>query len=150
MKTWVLYYSKGGNTKKIADAIADELDDVMKSEQIPPAYPPEKVALMFLGTGEYAGKPDPKTVEFVRTLTKDRVKNIAVFGTNGKGQAGTAISTIKSLIKEKGINVVDESYCCKGKFFIFANRKNPNADEIQAARQYAKRIYDSVKTQTNN
>ncbi|WP_024831938.1 flavodoxin family protein [Ruminiclostridium josui] len=146
MKTWVLYYSKGGNTKKIADAIADELDDVLKSEQIPPAYPPENVALLFLGTGEYAGKPDPKTLEFVRTLNKDRVKNVAVFGTNGKGVAGQAINTIKSLLKEKGINVVDESFCCKGKFFIFANRKNPDANDIKAAKEYAKRVYNSIKS----
>jgi Flavodoxins len=145
MKTWVLYYSKGGNTKKIADAIADELDDVLKSEQIPPAYPPENVALLFLGTGEYAGKPDSKIIEFVRTLNKDRVKNVAVFGTNGKGAAGNAISTLKTLLKEKGINVIDESFCCKGKYFIFLNRKNPDDGEIKAAKEYAKRVYNSVK-----
>ncbi|HEX2927404.1 MAG TPA: flavodoxin family protein [Ruminiclostridium sp.] len=145
MKTWVLYYSKSGNTKKIADAIADELDDVLKSEQIPPAYPPENVALLFLGTGEYAGKPDSKTVEFVRTLNKDRVKNVAVFGTDGKGVAGAAIDTIKALLKEKGINVIEESFCCKGRTFIFMNRKKPDAGDIQAAKEYAKRVYNSVK-----
>ncbi|EPR07592.1 flavodoxin family protein [Ruminiclostridium papyrosolvens] len=145
MKTWVLYYSKGGNTKKIADAIADELDDVLKSEQIPPAYPPENVTLLFLGTGEYAGKPDSKLLEFIRTLNKDRVKNVAVFGTNGKGIAGSAIATIKSLLKEKGINVIDESFCCKGKYFIFANRKSPDVNDIKAAKEYAKRVYNSIK-----
>lgn len=145
MKTWVLYYSKGGNTKKIADEIADELEDVLKSEQIPPAYPPENVALLFLGTGEYGGKPDSKTLEFVRTLNKDRVKNVAVFGTNAKGAAGTAIDTIKSLLKEKGINVVDESFCCKGKFFLFVNRKSPDANDFKAAREYARRVYNSIK-----
>ncbi|ACL76872.1 flavodoxin family protein [Ruminiclostridium cellulolyticum] len=145
MKTWVLYYSKGGNTKKIADEIADELEDVLKSEQIPPAYPPENVALLFLGTGEYGGKPDSKTLEFVRTLNKDRVKNVAVFGTNGKGTTGTAIDTIKSLLKEKGINVIDESFCCKGKFFVFFNRKNPDTNDFKAAREYARRVYNSIK-----
>jgi flavodoxin len=147
MKTWVLYYSKGGNTKKIADAIAEELEDVLKSEQIPPAYPPENVALLFLGTGEYAGKPDPKIIEFIRTLTPDRVKNVAVFGTSGSGLAeGKAISTVKSLLKEKGINVVDESYSCKGKFFIFMNRNKPDASDIKSAKEYARKVYNTVKS----
>jgi len=147
MKTWVLYYSKGGNTKKIADAITEELEEVLKSEQIPPAYPPENVALLFLGTGEYAGKPDPKMVEFIRTLTPNRVRNVAVFGTSGSGAAdGKAITAVKAMLREKGINVVDESFGCKGKSFIFFNRKHPDADEIKNAKAFARRVYDSLKS----
>lgn len=142
MKTWVLYYSRGGNTKKIADAIAEELG-VLKSEQIPPAYPPENVQLLFLGTGVYAGKPDPKMIEFVRTLNTNRVKNAVVFGTNG-GQ-DTAIEAVKALLKEKGINVINESFSCKGKFFLFFNRKRPDSNDIKSAKEFARRVYDSLK-----
>lgn len=142
MKTWVLYYSRGGNTKKIADAIAEELG-VMKSEQIPPAYPPENVQLLFLGTGVYAGKPDPKMIEFVRTLNTNRVKNAVVFGTNG-GQE-SAIDAVKALLKEKGINVINESFSCKGKFFLFFNRKRPDSNDIKSAKEFARRVYDSLK-----
>lgn len=142
MKTWVLYYSKGGNTKKIADAIAEELE-LLKSEQIPPAYPPENVQLLFLGTGVYAGKPDPKMEEFIRTLNNNRVKNVAVFGT--KGGQDTAIETVKALLKEKGINVIDETFSCRGKFFIFFNRKKPDSEDIKAAKAFARKVYDSVK-----
>ncbi len=146
MKTWVLYYSKSGNTKKIADAIAEELEDVLKSEQIPPAYPPENVALLFLGTGEYAGKPDLKMIEFVRTLNTNRVKNAAVFGTSGAGTAeGKAVSALKALLREKGINVVDETFACKGKNFIFFNRNKPDADDVKAAKEYARKVYGSIK-----
>lgn len=146
MKTWVLYYSKGGNTKKIADAIADELEDVLKSEQIPPAYPPENVALLFLGTGEYAGKPDSKMVEFIRTLNTNRVKNVAVFGTSGAGSSeGKAITAVKTLLKEKGINVVNEAFACKGKYFGFLNRKKPDDTDIKNAKEYARRVYNSIK-----
>ncbi len=143
MKTWVLYYSRGGNTKKIAEAIAEELEDVLKSEQIPPAYPPENVALLFLGTGEYAGKPDPKMVEFIRTLNTDRVKNAAVFGTSAGG-AGKAVEAVKALLKEKGINVVDESFSCKGKFLL-SNRKKPDDSDIKSAKEFAKKVYGSIK-----
>jgi flavodoxin len=142
MKTWVLYYSKGGNTKKIADAIAEELG-VPKSEQIPPAYPPEGVNLLFLGTGLYAGKPDPKMVEFIRTLSSNRVKNAVVFGTSNSGK-DTAIEAVKSLLKEKGINVIDETYSCFGKFLLF-KRNKPDSDDVKAAKQFARKIQDSLK-----
>ncbi len=146
MKTWVLYHSKGGNTRKIADAIAGELEDVLKSEQIPPAYPPENVALLFLGTGEYAGKPDPKMIEFIRTLNPNRVRNAAVFGTSGSGlSSGKAISAVKDLLREKGINVVDESYSCKGKFFLFMNRNKPDENDIKCAREFARKVYNEAK-----
>lgn len=146
MKTWVLYFSRNGNTQKVAEAIADELDDVLKSEQIPPAYPPENVQLLFLGTGEYAGKPDPKILEFIRTLNTNRVKNAAVFGTSGSGLAdGKAITEVKNLLKEKGINVIDESFACKGKMFLFFNRNKPNESDLDNARSFAKKVYNSVK-----
>ncbi|OPX42713.1 flavodoxin [Ruminiclostridium hungatei] len=146
MKTWVLYYSKGGNTKKIAEAIADELEEVLKSEQIPPAYPPENVSLLFIGTGEYAGKPDSKMVEFIRTLNTNRVKNAAVFGTSGGGTAeGKAIATVKSMLREKGINVVEEAFSCKGKNFIFFNRNRPDENDVKCAREYARKVYNSLK-----
>ncbi len=142
MKTWVLYYSKGGNTKKIAEAIAEELS-VPKTEQIPPAYPPENVSLLFLGTAVYAGKPDAKMVEFIRTLNSNRVKNVALFGTCAK--ENSSIDTLKAMLREKGINVVDESFCCKGKAFIFMNRKNPDENDIKAAKAFARKVYDSMK-----
>lgn len=143
MKTWVLYYSKGGNTKKIAEAIAQELQ-VPKTEQVPPAYPPENVGLLFLGTAVYAGKPDAKMLEFVRTLNTNRVKNVALFGTHSS-ENNAAIETVKALIKEKGINIIDESFSCKGKAFLFLNRKRPDQNDIAAAKQYARRVYDSLK-----
>ncbi len=145
MKTWVLYYSRGGNTKKIADAIAEELKEfgVLKSEQIPPAYPPENVQLLFLGTGIYAGKPDSKMVEFIRTLNSNRVKNAVVFGTTGS--QNNAVETVKALLREKGINVIDETFLCKGKYFIFFNRKKPDSDDIKAAKTFARKIYNSIK-----
>lgn len=143
MKTWVLYYSKGGNTKKVAEAIAEELE-VLKTEQVPPAYPPENVQLLFLGTGVYAGKPDPKMVEFIRTLNSNRVKNAVVFGTTG-GNDNSAIDKVKALLKEKGINVIDETFTCKGKYFIFFNRKKPDGEDLKAAKAFARKIYDSLK-----
>ncbi len=147
MKTMVMYYSRNGNTKVIADAITKELG-ILQSEQIPPSYPLENVSLLFLGTGEYAGKPDPKMIEFIRTLNNNRVKNVVVYGTSGSGTInGKAVTTVKNLLKEKGINVIDETFCCKGKFFLFFNRKKPDSDDILKAKEFARKVYNSFKAQ---
>jgi len=147
MKTMVMYYSRGGNTKVIADAITKELG-ILQSEQVPPSYPLENVSLLFLGTGEYGGKPDPKMIEFIRTLNNNRVKNVAVYGTSGSGTVnGKAVTAVKALLKEKGINVIDETFCCKGKFFLFFNRRKPDSDDILKAKEFARKIYNSLKVQ---
>lgn len=144
MKTWVMYYSRGGNTKVIADAIAEELK-LSYAEQLPPSYPLENVKLLFLGTGEYGGKPDPKTIEFIRTLNTKRVTNVAVFGTSGRGEVnGKAITIVKELLKDKGINVINETFSCKGKFFLLFNKNKPSKDDIQKAKEFAIRVYNSI------
>jgi flavodoxin I len=51
----VVYYSKGGNTKKVAEAIAAELGvtigDVTANKE------PAEDCFLFLGSGCYAGRP---------------------------------------------------------------------------------------------
>ncbi len=142
-KIRVIYQSRKGNTKKIADAIATVIGDV--SEELPPAYPCEGVNILFLGGGIYAGKIDKKLDAFVRTLTPQRVKNVAVFGTAASGE-DKGVQQIKDLLKSQSINVLDDSFVCKGKF-LFANRKNPDANDIQAAKEFAQRVLDKLKSE---
>jgi hypothetical protein len=57
-----------------------------------------------------------------------------------------AIETVKSLLKEKGINVIDETFSCKGKCFLFFNRKKPDSEGIKAAKAFARKVHDSLKS----
>lgn len=141
MKIKVLYQSRSGNTKKVAEAIAQSLSQV--AEAVPPAYPPENVKLLFLGGGVYAGKVDKKIVDFINTLNTDRVKNVALFGTSGNQDL--AIAQMRELLKSKGINVLDESFLCKGKTFFFANRQHPSKEDLKEAQDFARRITEQVK-----
>ncbi len=141
MKVKVMYYSKGGNTRKVAEAIAQALGQT--AEAVPPAYPLENVNVLFLGAAVYGGKIDPKMAEFIRTLNSSRVKNVALFGTCG-GQ-DKALAEMKGLLKSQGIPVMDDTFLCKGKFFVFINRKHPNAEELKAAQEFAKKVVGQVK-----
>jgi len=140
MKIKVMYQSKSGNTKKIADAIAQSLGQT--AEAVPPAYPFENLGLLFLGAGIYAGKLDGKMTDFIRTLNVNRVKNVALFGTCA-GQ-DTAIKLMREMLTAQGVNVVDESFICKGKCFIFFNRSHPDEKDINDAKEFAKRVVDKM------
>lgn len=140
MKTKVMYHSKSGNTKKVADAIAQALGQV--SEAVPPDYPLENVGLLFLGAGVNAGKVDKKMIDFIKTLNTSRVKNVALFGTSG-GEC-THLNYMRELLKEQGINVMEQTYGCKGKSFFFINRKKPDEEDLKQAQKFAKEIYDKL------
>jgi len=141
MKIKVMYHSKGGNTKKIADAIAEAVGQV--NEAVPPAYPLDNVALLFLGGAPYAGKIDKKLADFIKTLNTSRVRNVALFGTTGSQDS--AINEMKSMLKAQGINVLDETFLCKGKYFVFFNRKHPNEADTKAAKEFAQRAVLTIK-----
>lgn len=143
MKIKVMYHSKGGNTKKIAEAIGQALNQ--PAEQVPPAYPPDNIKLLFLGSGLYAGKIDNKIRNFIDALDSKKVRNIALFGTSG-GQ-DTAIRIMRELLQAKGINVLEESYLCEGKFFIFFKRKHPDAHDIKNAQDFALKAFEKIKNQ---
>jgi flavodoxin len=136
MKVKVLYHSKSGNTKKVAEAIARATGQV--EEAIPPAYPLENIDVLFLGAGIRAGKVDKKVQEFVRTLTPARAKKVVVFGTAGSPEG--AFPLMKKMMEEKGLKVADEFFMCKGKWFFFMDRGHPNAADLEAAANFAKKI----------
>lgn len=141
MKTKVMYHSRSGNTKKVADAIAKELGQI--AEPIPADYPLENVDLLFLGAGIYAGKADKKIVEFISTLNTKRVKNVALFGTSA-GQQDAHLNRMRELIKAQGINVIEETYTCGGKFLFFIQRKHPNDEDLMQAQKFAKAVYEKL------
>lgn len=140
MKLKVMYCSSSGNTKKVGDAIASAVGQI--AEHIPPAYPLENVDLLFLGGGVYAGKIKKEMEEFIETLDPSRAKKVALYSTSG-GQ-DTAIVKMRELLAKRGIEVMDESFLCRGKFFVFFNRKRPNDEDIKKAQEFANKMVSSL------
>ena len=142
MKMKVMYQSKSGNTRKIAEAIAQSVGEV--AEAMPPAYPPENVKLLFMGCGIYGGKLDKKVTDYINTLNTKRVQNVALFSTTGAGQK-QAVELMKKQLEQRGVNVLSECFDCKGKFFGFFNRSKPGGDELKAAQEFATKAMALVK-----
>ena len=77
MRFAVRYYTKTGNTRKLANAIADELG----VEALPITEPvTERADVLFLGNSYYAFNIDPEVRKFVASLDKDKVGKIVNFG----------------------------------------------------------------------
>lgn len=140
MKTQVMYYSRSGNTKKVADAIAQALGQVSKS--VPLDYPMEDVDILFLGAGAYANQVGKRMIEFISTLNSSQVKNVVLFGTNGGHE--NSLSYMRGLLWEQGIKVIEKTYSCKGKFFFFIHRKHPSDEDLRKAQEFAKALYEKL------
>jgi flavodoxin len=78
----VLVFSRGGNTRKVADAIAEELG--IKAADVT-ASPPVDAKVVFLGSGTYGGKPSETMMKFIESGNVTRRK-VALFGTQISSQ----------------------------------------------------------------
>lgn len=110
MKAKVLTSTAGGAVGKAADAIARELQ--CKCDSVPPAYPCDKEAVVFIGVGGTG--LNAKVMKYLSTLTKASTRNVAFFcAASGKGSA----EKLAEALKENEIAVYPEFYICKGGLF---------------------------------
>lgn len=135
MKFQVIYFSRSGNTKKVAEAIASEL--AVNSEDVKNAKLSES-GIILLGTGNYGGKPGKAMKEFIDANSFES-REVALFGTSGGGE-GNEVREMESLLTSKGATI-KETFYCKGQFLIFS-RGHPSDEDLTEARIFAQ---DCVK-----
>jgi flavodoxin len=127
--------SRGGNTKKVADAIAEELGitvgDITTSS-------PDDATILFLGSGTYGGKPGEVMMKFIESGNLSGHK-VAIFGTSASLTGGQKmIDAMSDSLKRKGATIVG-SYRCKGKFFL-VNRGHPTKEDLDNAKKFAREM----------
>lgn len=134
MKVAVRYYTKTGNTKRLAQAIADALG----TEALPLSVPvTEKVDLLFLGNSYYAFSIDPEVRDFIHSLDKKTVGKIVNFGS-----AALLNSTWKKVRAEAdkvGIPLEEREFHCRGEFKGIHKGK-PDTADLKAAADFARKI----------
>jgi Uncharacterized flavoproteins len=131
----VVYVSRGGNTKKIADTIAKAINASASSvEQIQLL---SDIDILFVGVSLYAGDIDKKMRNFLVNLKSTQVKKVVVFGTSAVGKSGMDI--VKTILEPNGISVLAEEFYCKGSFLL-ANRGKPNAEDLEEAAVFAQKV----------
>ena len=131
----VIYYSKTGNTRKIAEAIAAELD--VSAEDVKTKGGSAKDSFLLLGSGNYFPLPGRGFKKFVASNDFNG-RQVALFGTSGGGK-GREVAALEKMVTAKGAKVTGKFYC-KGKLFFFINRKHPDSDDLENARKFAREL----------
>ena len=108
MKIAVRYQSRGGNTKAVAEVIADCVG--VKAESVGSAIA-DRVDVLFVGGGVYMSKMDESLHDFLEELGSDKVGQIVCFSTTGS--MASTIKQIKQLAIQKGIEVNENELLLK-------------------------------------
>lgn len=107
MNIIIRYYSASGNTKLIADAIAEGINLKAKSIVDEPTIN-EHVDLLFLGGAPYANIMAKKLREYALNIKKEDVDKIVLFTTSNWSRR--TVRALKKIFKEKGIYVYDKYF----------------------------------------
>jgi len=134
MKVAVRYYTKTGNTKRLAEAIAGAVG----VEALPISTPvTEQVDVLFLGNSYYAFSIDPKVRDFVRALDKSKVGRIVNFGS--AAMLNSTYKKVKAEADKVGIQMDEREFHCKGEFKGI-HKGRPNQYDLTAAAAFAGKI----------
>ena len=134
MKVAVRYYTKTGNTKRLAEAVASAVG----AEALPLSSPvTEKVDILFLGNSYYAFSIDPEVRKFIQSLDKDKVGKIVNFGS--AAMLNSTFKKVKAEAAKAGIPMDDREFHCKGEFKGI-HKGRPNEDDLKAAAKFAEAI----------
>ncbi len=129
----VIYCSKGGNTKKLAEAIASEFGS--RAQDVKAAKLGADTGILFLGSGCYGGKPGPEMLKFIDSNDLNG-RGVALFGTAGGG-VGKQFDHMENALRIKGAHVRGK-YCSKGQAWLVMNRGHPDAQDLDNAKKFAR------------
>ena len=134
MKAAVRYYTKTGNTKKLAEAVAEAAG----VEALPISTPVEDhVDILFLGNSYYAFSIDPEVHDFIRSLDSSKVGAIVNFGS--AAMLNSTWKKVKAEADKAGIKMDEREFHCKGEFKGF-HKGRPNEEDLKAAADFTRKI----------
>ncbi len=134
MKPFVVYSTKTGNTKKVADVIAEVLGVEAKNVNDVKTIP--ECSILVAGSGVYSSKPGKGMTSFLENIPKGKCKKAAVFETSGDGKKVVAGEQMAWWLEKKGVKVTDK-FVCPGKTFYVVQRGRPSAEDLSNARKFA-------------
>ena len=134
MKIAVRYYTKTGNTKRLAEAIAKAVG----ADALPISSPlTEPVDILFLGNSYYAFTIDPEVRQFIASLDKKMVGKIVNFGS--AAMMNSTWKKVKAVAEKAGIPMDEREFHCKGEF-KGVHKGKPDEADLRAAAEFAGKI----------
>ena len=135
MKAAIRYYTRGGNTEKLAFAISKATGLPAETIDVPLL---EDVDILFLGSSVYGFDVDDQVKQFISNIDV-KVGKVVNFST-----ACLVKSTYKQvgkLLAEKNIPLAKEEYYCRGSFGLM-HIGRLNQQDLQAAEAFARKIME--------
>lgn len=126
MKCAVRYYSRSGNARLLAEAIADELGIEAVSVDAPEAKLSGHTDVLFIGGVLYAYGLDKKLVSYIRTLDGDMVGRAVLFSTTWLSKH--SFDLMRKELEARGIAVAERTFYAKNK---------PSAERLKEAKAFA-------------
>lgn len=123
----IRYYSKTGNTKHVAEYIANSLN--LKALSITDSDYDSSCGLLFLGGAPYANIMSSKLREYANNLKSENVKAVALFTTSNWSRR--TVRALKKILTEKNIFVFDD--------YLYVHMLKVNSSE-EKAKEFVKNI----------
>jgi flavodoxin len=133
-KIAVIYATKTKHSKKLAEAIGSSLNvKAINIIENPALY---DIDLLFIVGGIYGGVSMPELLKYVKKIGAPLPKYAALVTSCASGRQRQ--TEVRSILEEKGIEVIDE-FVCRGSI-LFVSVNHPNATDLIKATNFALRI----------
>ncbi len=129
MNIAVRYYSRSGNTKLLAEAIAKGANVSAISVDKEESKIKEEVDVLFVGGALYAYGLDKNLKQYLENLDESKIKKAVVFSTSWLSKH--SVDLIKNALIKKGIKV-EEEYCYY--------KSKPTEEQLKEAEAFAKKM----------
>ena len=133
MNISVRYYTRSGNTRKLAEAIAAAVGAEAADLQ---SDLTEKADLLFLGSSLYAGSFDPAVADFL-TRNGKNIGKLVCFGSSASGRS--TFEKVRKFASEQGISLAEAHFDCPG-HFLFLHQDRPNDRDLAEAAAFAEKV----------
>ena len=133
MSIAIRYYTRSGNTKKLADAIAEAVSVEARDLNVPLT---EKADVLFLGSSYYGFDADESVKKFIAD-NRELIGKVVLFGTSAMMKSMK--KPISKLADRAGVLVADDEFHCRGEFKMF-HKGRPNEKDLEDARRFAKTV----------
>ncbi len=133
MKIGIVYYTKTGHSKKMAEVISKELGIDSKNIKTNPEL--ENTDLLYIVSGIYGNKSAPELIEYAKKLTRKQVNKVALI--TSSGAKTTKPIEVREILQNNGVNVLKDEFVYPGGLVFFGG--HPNEEDIKNAIKFVKR-----------
>ena len=130
MKIEVRYYTRGGNTRRLAEAVAKALNVEARTVDAPMDG---RADVVFLCASVYGGMPEKSVITFVKQNARD-IGRLVVLSTSATGRS--THGRIKAAAEDMGVSVSDAYFHCPGAWTLF-HKGRPNEKDCEQAAAFA-------------